>query len=92
MPRSVFISAHLSLQPSFSQRLAIRPYNTTKAVAGLHSVLERAGCLALPVDDLFRDVLYDGLQEAGTPGPRNAGFAKGVRDQCAMLGFVRSAC
>ncbi len=26
-------------------------------------------------------------QEAGTPGPRNAGFVKGVRDQCALLGF-----
>ncbi len=39
------------------------------------------------MDDLFCDVLYDSLQEAGTPGPRNAGFAKGVRDQCALLGF-----
>ncbi len=43
--------------------------------------------VALPVDDLFGDVMYDSLQEAGTPGPRNAGFAKGVRDQCALLGF-----
>ena len=42
--------------------------------------------VALPVDDLFRDVLYDSLQDAGSPGPRNAGFVKGVRDQCALLG------
>ncbi len=43
--------------------------------------------VALPVDDLFRDVLYDSSQEAGTSGPHNAGFAKGVRDQCALFGF-----
>ena len=43
--------------------------------------------VALPVDYLFRDVWCDRLQEAGTPGPRNAGFVEGGRDQCALLGF-----
>ncbi len=36
---------------------------------------------ALPVGDLFRDVVYDSLQEARTPGPRNAEFAKCVHNQ-----------
>ena len=39
------------------------------------------------MDDLLCDVSYDSLQEAGRPGLRNAGFAKGVRDHCALLGF-----
>ncbi len=48
----------------------------------------RNALVALHVDDLFRDALYDSLHEAGTPGPRNAGFAKGVHDRCALLGWV----
>ena len=47
--------------------------------------------VALPVDDLFRDALYDSLQDARSPGPRNAGCVKGVRDQCALLGFSLTA-
>ena len=44
------------------------------------------------MDDLFREYsLYGSLQDAGTPGPRNAGFVKGVRDQCALLGFSLAA-
>ena len=31
------------------------------------------------------------LQDARTPGPRDAGFVKGVRDQCALLGFSLAA-
>lgn len=39
------------------------------------------------MDELFRDLLYGSLHEAGAPGPRNTGFAKGVLDQCALVGF-----
>ena len=66
---------HLSLQQRWLQA-SIRFWNAL---------------IALPVDDLFRDVLYDSLQDATSPGPRNAGFAKGVRDQCALLGFSLTA-
>ncbi len=40
--------------------------------------------IALPVDDPFCDVFYS-LQEAVTPGPRKASFAKGERYQCVLL-------
>ena len=47
---------HLSLQQRWLQA-CIRFWNALVAVL---------------VDDLFCDVLYNGLQEAGTPGPQNA--------------------
>ena len=46
---------HLSLQQRWLQA-SIRFWNAL---------------VALPVDDLFRDVLYDSLQDARSPGPRN---------------------
>jgi hypothetical protein len=43
--------------------------------------------VALPAGDLYRDLMFDSLQEAVMPGPLNKGFVKGLHEQCAQLGF-----
>ncbi len=34
--------------------------------------------VALPAGDLYRDLMFDSLQEADMPGPFNTGFVKGL--------------
>ena len=36
---------------------------------------------------IYRDLMFDSLQEAVMPGPLNKGFVKGLHEQCAQLGF-----
>ena len=43
--------------------------------------------VVLPVGDLYRDLMFDSLQEAVTHGPLNKGFVKGLTEQCAQIGF-----
>ena len=43
--------------------------------------------VVLPMGDLYRDLMFDSLQEAVTHGPLNKGFVKGLTEQCAQIGF-----
>ena len=43
--------------------------------------------VVLPVGELYRDLMFDSLQEAVTHGPLNKGFVKGLTEQCALIGF-----
>ena len=44
--------------------------------------------MALPAGDLYRDLMFDSLQEAVMPGPLNKGFVKGLHEQCAQSGIT----
>ncbi len=41
--------------------------------------------VALPAGDLYRDLVFDSLQEAVMPGPLNEGFVKGLHDESACM-------
>ena len=59
---------------------------TATMVAGFHQILESM-LVVLPMGDLYRDLMFDSLQEAVTHGPLNKGFVKGLTEQCAQIGF-----
>ena len=43
--------------------------------------------VVLPFGDLYRDLMFDSLQEAVTHGSSNEGSVKGLTEQCAQIGF-----
>ncbi len=43
-------------------------------------------CLHVLPRDLYRDLMFDSLQEAVMPDPLNKGFVKSLHEQCAQIG------